>query len=232
MENKATLKTYFESGDRPTQSQFEKLIDSNLNALDDKASTQDAVNGTNNDKFSTPKTVLEAINQFVVPANVNIKGIVQTATIQEVEAGMDTTKYVTPEGAKKAVEQFSFVKSVNGQTGVVNIPILPEDSGWNNISLQNGIQNYGNGYGVTRFRKLNKVVYIEGAISGGLSQTNGLTYVVFQLPEGFRPDKRLIFSTFKMGSNSARIDIDELGKVYAVIYDNRLTSLTGISFPV
>lgn len=229
MENKATLKTYFESGDRPTQSQFEKLIDSNLNALDDKASTQDAINGTNNDKFSTPKTVLEAINQFVVPATVNKKGIVQTATIQEVEAGVDTSKYVTPEGAKKAVEKFSFVKSVNGQTGNVNISVLPQDSLWQTIPLQNGFQNFGNDYVSARYRKISNVVYIEGTIKRSI---NGANVIIFQLPLNFRPSFKLIFSTFKNGGNSARIDIDKDGNVIAVIYDMTLTSLTGISFPV
>lgn len=232
MKDKATLKEYFKSGDKPTQTQFEELIVSNLNSLDDKATLQDIQNGQNDQKFTTPKMVVEAINHFVPSATTTVKGLVETATLAEVIAGSDTTKYVTPEGAKKAVETFTPVTSVNGQTGDVQVPDSTYDSGWITPLLQSPIINYQNGFVETRYRLLNDVVYIEGTIRGGVSQTNGVNYLLFQLPVDFRPSKRLIFSTFKIGGASARIDVDPSGNVYGVVYDKNLTSLAGISFAI
>lgn len=232
MKNKAELKQYFISGAMPDQDQFEELIISNLNSIDDKATLQDIQNGQNDEKFTTPKKVVEAISYYVPSATTTVKGLAETATLAEVISGSDTSRYVTPEGAKKAVETFAPVRSVNGQTGDVVVPDSTYDSGWIIPLLQSPIINYQNGFVETRYRLLNGVVYIEGTIKGGVSQTNGVSYFLFQLPTGFRPTKRLAFSTFKNGGGSARIDIDSAGNVYGVVYDKVLTSLTGISFPI
>lgn len=50
---RSELKSYFESGKRPNQSEFEDLIDSKLNHIDDKASYSEIESGLDNEKFIT-----------------------------------------------------------------------------------------------------------------------------------------------------------------------------------
>lgn len=50
---KSELKIYFESGKRPNQSEFEDLIDSKLNHIDDKASYSEIESGLDDEKFIT-----------------------------------------------------------------------------------------------------------------------------------------------------------------------------------
>jgi hypothetical protein len=50
---RSELKSYFESGKRPKQSEFENLIDSNLNQIDDKASYTEIESGLDDEKFIT-----------------------------------------------------------------------------------------------------------------------------------------------------------------------------------
>jgi flagellar biosynthesis/type III secretory pathway protein FliH len=99
--NRATLKTYFETGDRPTQQDFIDLIDSAVNRTDDP------------------------FVQALPDASTTAKGIVQQATTADVQAGTNTQLYVTPAGAKTAVQTFAPVASVNGQTGAVTLVIPP-----------------------------------------------------------------------------------------------------------
>ncbi|MDH7911367.1 hypothetical protein [Winogradskyella sp. SYSU M77433] len=95
--NRTDLKAYFEEGDRPTESQFEDLIDSFVNRLDD-------------DFVAT-----------LPDGNESQKGIVQQASESEVGLGVNNSKYVTPLGAKTAAQTFAPVQSVNGQTGTITI---------------------------------------------------------------------------------------------------------------
>jgi hypothetical protein len=112
--SKEILKSYFEQGDRPTQTHFENLIDSSLNLGDDKATASDINAGTADDKFVTPKGLSSGISVLVKEATTTTKGIAQIATLTEIETGTDSQKFVTPEGAKKAVEKHALVKKVNG----------------------------------------------------------------------------------------------------------------------
>jgi hypothetical protein len=112
--SKAVLKTYFEQGDRPSQTDFENLIDNSLNIGDDKASASDISGGTVDDKFITPKGLFGGISVLVKDASTTVKGIAEIATLAEVETGTDSERFVTPEGAKRAVEKHALVKKVNG----------------------------------------------------------------------------------------------------------------------
>ena len=77
--DRLTLKSYFETGDRPTQGEFENLIDSSFNLADDQAvsgwsvrSFQDAGNGDNNDGgwMSFPKPLgIKSITDMRVIGN-------------------------------------------------------------------------------------------------------------------------------------------------------------------
>ena len=62
-QNRSTIKTYFETGDVPTQTQFEDSFDSQVFWNDDVVTTL----GTTDDKVPTEKAVSDAINAIPVP---------------------------------------------------------------------------------------------------------------------------------------------------------------------
>ncbi|MEW7278319.1 hypothetical protein ABW636_06965 [Aquimarina sp. 2201CG1-2-11] len=203
------LKNRFKKGLKPTEQDYEDLIDSFLNRIED-----DFVANLPN-------------------ATTTQKGIVEQATLAEVESANDDTRFVTPQGAKRAAEKHSLVKSVNGKTGVVTITeYQEEDSGWQTPTLQNNITNYGTStYQSTRYRKKNNIVFIEGVIKGQ-TVNNDKTVVVFKLPAGFRPSKQLIFSGVKTGNITIRIDVKSNGDITCYNFGAVWTSISGISFAV
>jgi hypothetical protein len=202
--NRVALKSYFNTGDKPTEDNFADLVDSFVNRTDD------------------------AFVTTLPDAGESQKGIVQQATIAEAQAGVNNSKYVTAEGAKTAALTFSPVKSVNGQTGnvVLNLPVL-QDSGWINGTLINAFTNLGAPYHVARYRKKNGIVYLEGVVRAGASNT-----IIMQLPVGFRPDNQLAFITSTSTVAHARIQITAGGDVIGVVVNTTFTSLSGITFVV
>lgn len=69
--NRGILKSYFETGKRPIQEEFENLIDSQLNIEEDKASEADAQNDQIDNKYLTPKMVKKSVETFAPVKNVN-----------------------------------------------------------------------------------------------------------------------------------------------------------------
>ncbi|UOX32319.1 hypothetical protein LXD69_09665 [Flavobacterium sediminilitoris] len=69
--NRGELKSYFETGKRPIQQEFEDLIDSKLNIEEDKASEADAQNAQIDNKFLTPKTAKKSVETFAPVKQVN-----------------------------------------------------------------------------------------------------------------------------------------------------------------
>lgn len=134
--NRDNLKEYFKAGDRPTEAQFEELINNSVNVTDDKANQAEATAGSSDSKYMTPLKVKNSIDANVPTANTTTQGKVEIASLTEVQAGTDATRVVTPQGAKKAVETFAPVKSVNGQTGDINLETT--DRG----SMRMGIAKY------------------------------------------------------------------------------------------
>ncbi|MBC8756566.1 hypothetical protein H2O64_17980 [Kordia sp. YSTF-M3] len=225
--NRTELKAYFETGDRPTQGHFIDLIDSAVNKSQDKANLTEALS-TNDTKYITPKTANHIVDNAVPNATISTKGKVELATLTEVTAGTDSTRAVTPEGAKRAAEVHAPVTSVNGQTGSI---VIGNDSGWTVPLLQNGFLNYNaSWYEAVRYRKKDGVVYMEGLVKAGATNV-----VLFQLPSGFRPSKRMMLSNISYDAtvySPARIDITSGGNVYIVTDPGEFTSLSGLSFLV
>ena len=83
------------------------------------------------------------------------------------------------------------------------------DSGWIYPTFQNGWVNYGTPFGYARYRKINNVVHIEGLIKSGTISTS---LPCFILPEGMRPQHRLLKATFS-SNGAGRLDIDTNGYV-------------------
>lgn len=73
-QNRNTLKSYFNEGDRPTEEQFADFIDSAVNAADDKAVIADVSAGTNNTKYVTASVAKSAIIQLSPVKTVNSVG--------------------------------------------------------------------------------------------------------------------------------------------------------------
>lgn len=205
-QNRNTLKQYFETGKKPTQQEYEDLIDSFLNRDED-----DFVESLEN-------------------ATTSNAGIVRRSTSAEAESGVDINAYVTPLGTKKAIENFAPslapVQSVNGYTGIVNIDILNEDTGWIDATLLNNIVEF-NTAEKPRYRKKNGVVYFKGRVKGGPA-TNSST-VLFNLPAQFRP---LTVTVILIGTaaGGARVEIQTNGNVNCVSYHNQWTSISGVCY--
>lgn len=225
--NRTELKSYFETGDRPTEDAFIDLIDSGVSRSEDKASLTEALS-TNDTKYITPKTANHIVDNAVPNATIATKGKVELATLTEVTTGTDSSRAVTPEGAKRAAEVHAPVTSVNGQTGAI---VIGNDSGWTVPLLQNGFLNFNaTWYEAARYRKKNGVVYLEGLVKAGATNT-----ILFQLPSGFRPSKRIMLSTISYDAtvySTARIDITSGGDIYIVTDPGEFTSLFGLSFLV
>jgi hypothetical protein len=202
--NRVTLKSYFETGDRPSQENFADLVDSFVSRTDD------------------------SFVQTLPDASAAQKGIVQQATAAEVQAGTNNQHYVTPDGAKLAAQTFAPVKSVNGQTGAVtiNLPAI-QDTGWVNAALLNSFINFGAPHEVARYRKKGGVVYLEGVVKFGGSNT-----IMMQLPVGFRPANVLSFIVATNSTAFGRISVAPSGDVICNVVNTAFTSLSGITFVV
>jgi len=158
----------------------------------------------------------DKIVDMIPDASATKKGKVELATVAEAKAGTDKVRAVTPEGVKKAIEALAPAQGAN------------EDSGWKAASLKNGITQYSTTYQSARYRKKNGVVYIEGLVKGSTATGE---VIIFQLPSGFRPSKRIIFNTNRP-DGIKRTDVESNGNVRCYAYDKRWTSISGISFLV
>ena len=110
-----------------------------------------------------------------------------------------------------------------------------DDSSWINITTFSNSTSSFDANTTVRYRRKNGIVYLDGSIKGGTVQTNGTTYLLFTLPTGYRPTRRMFFPTTRANtslttSTAGRIEIDLDGNVYGVNYSNLNNSLSGISF--
>lgn len=197
--NRAELKVYFETGKRPTQEEFENLIESKLNIVEDKASEVDAQNDTIDNKFLTPKTAKQNVLAFapvkkvntVSPdsnGNVTITDVSGNATsITGSILKTQVTGLVTDlNGKQNVLVSGTSIKTINGQTvlgsGNLSIPsAFPKLIGFlssnftlaNTTSAQNAFPN-----GVNRFLlTANKTYFFRGKYiiaNGAVSHTTAI----------------------------------------------------------
>lgn len=224
--NRNILKSFFETGKRPNEAQFAEQIDSFIHKEEDKASISDAENGNDNQKFMTSAATVASVRKFSPVRSVNGQlGAVVIPPVTSVSGNAGTaTALLNP----RTINGVSF----NGTSNIT----LPEDStAWQNavFQAQSPVLKNTSGYAGVRYRKKNGIVFLDGVISGGTSQTNGTSYLLFSLPPGLIPERKLVFLTLAVNDNSlCRIDIEASGKVYGVKYSNLGTSLNGISFAI
>jgi len=87
-QSKEILKTYFETNKRPSQQEFENLIDSSLNLTDDKASDSDSQNAAVDNKFLTPKKAKLSTEAFAPVKSIN--GATGAVEIVDISGNADT----------------------------------------------------------------------------------------------------------------------------------------------
>lgn len=98
------------------------------------------------------------------------------------------------------------------------------DSGWISVS------SFSNSWtsSTTRYRRIGKVVYLDGAITGGSNGT------AFTLPAGFRPDSTQSYivqgSSSQTAASVALITVGSSGAVIAV--SGQTPRLNAVVFPV
>jgi hypothetical protein len=102
---------------------------------------------------------------------------------------------------------------------------------WNTPAVVNsGWVNYNNGFATLQYGKTSdNMVMLKGLVAGGTASPSADT-VLFTLPSGYRPDRRLLFSGVANQAH-ARIDVDKDGDVifHSGAHSN-WTSLDAISF--
>jgi Tfp pilus assembly protein PilV len=141
-----------------------------------------------------------------------------TATSYQININSNRNKTITCE-----------VTAVTPSGNVVYDPVSYDIPLWTNCLLENGWVNYGSGHAAAQFYKSpSNVVTIKGLVRNG-TVTNGTR--ICQLPEGYRPDSRLIFQVAENGSTAGRIDVTPDGQILVVAADTGWTNLSTISFP-
>lgn len=151
-QNRSTIKTYFETGDVPTQTQFGDSFDSQVFWNDDVVTTL----GTTDDKVPTEKAVSDAISGVPIP------------TLQDVTtAGATTTDSVTLGPLQIALGTELVEFSTSGQisaTPDTGTPSVKTTLLFNNATGNNSIQ-FQDGSGT--------VAFLSDIGSGGVSSVTG-----------------------------------------------------------
>jgi len=85
--------------------------------------------------------------------------------------------------------------------------VTPTDSGWITPTLNSGYTGYSSPYGPIKYRKIGNIVNIQGITNEAVANS-----IVFTLPVGFRPERRLVL-TAQNANGLGRLDIDQAGNV-------------------
>ena len=93
------LKSFFNTGDRPTENQFSDLVDSFVHQNENKASTAEIQTGTNNSKYVTPAGAKASVQTFTPIKTVN--GINPVSGNVTINTGGGTTVGSTEFGVVK-----------------------------------------------------------------------------------------------------------------------------------
>jgi hypothetical protein len=119
----STLKTYFETGDYPTESQFADLIDSFLNIDENDAVTGITDNGDDTYTFQLLSGGSVTLNSAGIPDNIPIANIIGLQAALNTYVDLSTNQTVGGEKIWSASHQF------NGRIGIGNFPFGPNRLG-------------------------------------------------------------------------------------------------------
>lgn len=82
--------------------------------------------------------------------------------------------------------------SVNGNNKKIEVIKLINDTGWITLTPASNFETYSSGF-EPKIRKINKVVYLQGALKPISTINAGMSTTMFTLPTGYRPDKEMQF---------------------------------------
>jgi Tfp pilus assembly protein PilE len=100
---------------------------------------------------------------------------------------------------------------------------------WVSPVLLNTWSNYDNNFGAARFTKTSEgVVVLSGLIKRTGAAVGG--EALFQLPDGYRPSSRQLYTTITNANAYSRVDVDADGTVRAQSINAGYLSLDGIKF--
>lgn len=135
--SRTELKVYFETGKRPTQEEFENLIDSKLNIVDDKATNAEAQNDQIDSKYLTPKTAkltvqtfapVKKVNNTLPDANGNISVVNVSGSASTITGSISKSQVTGLEndlnGKQNVLVSGTSIKTINGQSMLGNGNLL------------------------------------------------------------------------------------------------------------
>ena len=82
------------------------------------------------------------------------------------------------------------------------------DSGWKELTLLNNVQAYSSDQ-APQYRKIGKYVTVRGV----LKNITSFPTTIAQLPEGFRPTRRILYFMVSNGATIARLEIETNGNM-------------------
>lgn len=103
------------------------------------------------------------------------------------------------------------------QTGYLR----PDDSGWINLTLANGVGQHSAANFPCRYRKIGNVVYVQGCVNGFAD----VEKTVATLPEGFRPSATFYSLQATQGGNVDTFNVRYNGEIKRVSTTMPVTSL-------
>lgn len=117
IQSRVTLKTYFNTGDQPTEAQFADLIDSAVNVLDD-ASASDAqlIEWTEGEGYE------------IIAATFDSDNVITTATVKWPDGSAGTFTTVTKDATWLAINAYTITHTTSSKT-VTQTAVTRDGSG-------------------------------------------------------------------------------------------------------
>lgn len=126
--SRPNLKSFFQTGEKPTQAEFETLINETVNVIDDKASDTEAEDDTIDTKFITPKTAKKSVEKFAPVKKVNN---INPDSLGNVLVGMSDISGLGDafDDKQDVLVSGTNIRTVNGQTLLGNSDLIISASG-------------------------------------------------------------------------------------------------------
>jgi hypothetical protein len=123
-------------------------------------------------------------------------------------------------------DPYKFRLTTDGVTWL-SIDAMPSKATWTQLPYETPWTRYATSYADGGYLKLNTgIVVLKGLVKGGAEGS-----VIAQLPEGYRPDERMVFETSTFSNIVGRVDVHPNGNIVAVRSDPDWIGLDGIMFP-
>jgi len=185
------LKGYFETGKKPTQSNFEELIDSLVHKDEDRVSSQQPIDVANDEKFVTPKVAKMVVDAHAVrkvngtspDASGNVAVTNVSGTASTITGTINKSQVNGLQADLDAKPNTSNIRTVNGNSLIGNTDLVIGGSSSSVLSMFLTVDQVATGAGQTTLKD-NVFVIPPGrsaAITSILSftsnlQTSGVAY--------------------------------------------------------